>query len=242
MIGKSLKVLVGFIISVLLWNSSHALGSDKNGSPIKKYFPIYLKDGDKWKTESKSVTQIKNQSKKITSNATMYSWVDGSENISGQKCKKIYFSASGFYKENVPPTKVSNLISYVALIGNEYRTYRMDQIMKDKTVNQMVHDPYSVLYIVLEQGKIYSHDFKFYSSGQTIENSTTYEMVGFENISTSFGKYKNCLKYTKIRKTQFPGFEIKETIWAAQNLGIVKTVTEGPVSKAVTEYFTTYYQ
>ena len=207
----------------------------------EKYFPIHLSDGSKWKTEIRTISAISNKSNIFSSNNILYHWVDGTELLSGQECKKIYTSLSGFHKAN-DSSNVLYLISYVAVVGNEYRTYKTEQIKKDKSVTELLFTPYMVSYIKIEPDNKYSHSFKFKSNTQIIQNSISLEVIGYENIKTSFGEYANTLKYLETRKTQFPGFDIKTTIWAAEDIGIVKEIKEGPVSKVTTEKSTSYYK
>jgi len=248
--NRFFTIIIILFISVAIMGScgggggESSRGGDGGGSGggtdnTTQYFPA-IYSTYKVKTQAKSTITIGGNTSTVSS--TIYQWVNGEENISGVNCKKVYTSDNDFYQTYKSSNDIAYGISYVAFLNGEMRTYAGDTEMKSGSVSRTYFVPYSIAYISnMQLGKQYIHHYEV-SYGSTILYTidTIIEMIGYEDVATSFGTFLNCLKWKMINIID--GYSQPAVIiWNAKGLGTVKSVTKGTDFETTVEQLSTFY-
>jgi hypothetical protein len=229
-------ISIFFLFSVLISSSALAVN----------YFPIYGNLYTKWKTTYKRTNVLDGVSQTPTTSIE-YSWLGNTKTINGLNTLGIVGSQSGYYITG----DAFYYESFSSYVSNEVRVYEIYMYNNGTLLNINTYTPYLAVPISIADNLPHSYQMTY-----TVKNAATnvvaaqynqnitYQLLGYENITTSFGTYNNCLKYRLTStSTQVVGCSSSCTktgyidTWLAPDIGSVKSYQPLTSSSLTTEFY-----
>ena len=198
------------------------------GRANSSYFYI-PKDGDKVKTEIYSVTTY-NDLPDSESTSVSYAWYSGPEMIHGVEVLKCYLSPESF-------NGTVSSIAYLAVADDEHRLYKTDF-----NGGSHIYEPYLPMPLNMRAGELYSYSYSYTNThtGETSNCVVRYSNIRSSSISTRYGAYSDCLKFTR---TIYLNDSIVSSVtwWYAANVGAIRYTTSGDGWSTTSDYKYTWY-
>lgn len=212
------------------------LAVDSNNSDNSMSYLLILKDGDRIKSEAYSVTK-RDGLPDITSTLTNYLWCSGHSTVSEVDTLKLYNFSKGF--DNYDEYSISN----IAYINGQLRIYKTYVYSKQNSLEFTNHfSPYWISQANVEPDQMvnYSYTFTNMYYDNTIVNVSISD-VQYAGITTRYGYYPDCLKYTITTNQSTLPEPLVENYWLANGIGTVAIESSGTGWKTFTEYKYTFY-
>lgn len=232
---KKLKVLLLIVTSLFIIACGSGNGNDDGGnggggSDSSSYF-IIPHDGDQFKIDISATTKYTNLPDNNSSSVS-YTWYSGTEMVSGIETLKGYHSSDGI-------NGTVEAISYSSIANNEFRLYKTDYgINNSQDSGSYIYDPYLPTPTNMQPGQNYSYSYSYNNTytGEQKSETVTYSNIQSDSITTTFGSYSDCLKFTQ---TYSGGSSM--IWWYAKNIGAVRYISSGEGWSTTVDYKYTYY-
>jgi len=239
---KSVRIcILTVLVAILLSNFAIC-------DPIPdEYYPFPYHDGYKAIEYRVSVGSDNSET-----TSKLYYWVHGLTDIAGVACWSRYQSGLGFYQG--AGGGITHIIHFLARTNNEYRYYGSNTLVQSQGIRAELRydDDFQTIWKYgLEPGSQYDQTYvettTYYSGSQvTLQASycfkNDFEIVGYEDVSTPFGNYQNCLKFiineysSGSSDCTFTNPPAKHTYWLAAGVGEVKHLWEEANGNVSTNY------
>jgi len=175
--------------------------------------------------------------------ATLFQGVDGVQVVGGVECKRLLISdTASFDAEYIT-------VDCVDVIDGELRIYQVETYLRGALNSKTTYDPFRVIYagsLAVDGSQTYTDTETIEGSQQQTEVTQTITVLGFENVDTQFGTFKNCLKWrVDTQRVVIQSGETSNsttTWWNANGIGRVRTQTRANGVTNVTDSKTTIVQ
>ena len=242
---KFILLFIFFATNLLIFcvadpESTMLAESNQAATDFNEYCPFDSTDGKRWQSNMHSASLYKGMDAALESDWSSYQWINGKDKVKGIECQKLFISHKQFMDESDYTQNCAKKI------GSEFRVYRLVSFYSSNGVNVTTNfNPYLITNYCgskMGEARTFNYETITENSRQKTNTTTVNTPLGFEDVKTRFGNYRQCLKYQEVKTDNIvlpDGSKTKliytTTFWNAKGIGTVKMKMSGAQGTTVTE-------